>query len=84
MIVFRRDGKLVKCEIECSVPHTSGFTFNLYFQCNDDAYAGLLADRFHKEMRSKLEEIRRKSYEDGYKAGRAKKEKRKYFDWGWA
>lgn len=83
MIRFTRHEKMVKCEVTCDIPHCDGYTFNLYFNCNDDVYAGLLTDRFHKAMREKLKAIHQSAYEAGYAAGRGKKTKRSYFDRGW-
>lgn len=60
-----------------------GFTYELTWNCKDNAYAELLARKMTAELTGKLEAIRQEAYLDGYKDGRAKRGKKTWFKRWW-
>lgn len=76
MINIFRDDKLVRVTIEGG-PLNS--TYHFSFDCGDKHYAELLADRFNEQLWNRVENVRKLEYNQGYKDGRSKKEKKKYF-----
>jgi hypothetical protein len=76
MIIIERVNTQVRVKIE-NGPLGHWYAFS--FECNDDCYADLLRQHFQSALWNRIEAIRKQEYEEGYKAGRSKKEKKKYF-----
>jgi hypothetical protein len=83
MIRFRRDGQHVQCSINCDIPNYEERVFSVYWNAGNEWAAGLLSAETEKQMYAKLERIRCEAYEEGWRAAKAKKAKRKYFNLGW-
>lgn len=76
MIHFERNEKIVNCVVENG---PIGFKFLFSFDCEDKFYAELLQRHFQNNLWSRMEAIRKKAYDQGYKDGRAKSAKQQYF-----
>lgn len=79
MIQFTRDGKRVQATVETGL--NSNPTITMSFECSSEMCAEMLAHRLRERLGNTVEAIRQSEYEDGYKAGRSKVAKRKYFYW---
>lgn len=51
------------------------------FECSSEMCAEMLATRLRERFGNLVEAIRQSEYDAGYKAGRSKLTKRKYFYW---
>jgi len=83
MIRFTRNGTKVRCTVCVSIPNLDARCFFFEWETGAEYAAGLLSDKAEREMRSELESIRRKAYEQGYKDAKAKARKQTYFATGW-
>lgn len=82
MINFTRKGTQVIAEIETDI-EIAARCFNLGYTCSDEVYACLLVRNWEKKLRSSLQEIRRRAYDEGWKDSKAKTAKQTWFAGGW-
>lgn len=78
MIHFLKSGKQVKAQIK----YKSGeVDTNLlwYWECGSEVLAESLSKQLEDMMRRTVQKAREEEYEEGYKAGRGKKEKKTWF-----
>lgn len=83
MIQFSRDGTKVKATVTVEVPNYDTRLFSFMWECNGEAYAGLLSKRMDARMRDHLEDIRRDAYNDGWKDAKSKRVKQTGFGNWW-
>lgn len=83
MIYFyhNKDSKDIEINIFSSL--INGKFFSLKFSQHEVYQAKLLCEHLDKEMNLKLENIRKQSYEQGWKDAKSKKKKQGYFNLGW-
>lgn len=78
MIEYRTTGDAVSIEINSGV---GKFTFK--HECGRDYLASLMRDQHQKHMNSVLEEVRRQSYNQGWKDAKSKSKKVTWFKGWW-
>lgn len=83
MFHFTRYGKQVRVVVDLKISDLPTYEYTLFWNCNDDVYAELLADKLRDALQRKLERIRRTSYEEGFADAKAKRRKRTFFNFGW-
>lgn len=79
MITVYREGKQIRMDLEIHIPNYDKRILYLYWNCENAMFAGLLSSHIGAEIRDRIEAIRRQEYEHGYKDGRGKKAKKKWF-----
>lgn len=83
MIEIFKDGNKVKGKFTTSIGNGWYWTFTIA-TCEDDPYAIMLTERMQKDLAKKLEQIRKESYEEGWRDAKAKKSgKRDWFKSWW-
>lgn len=83
MISVSREGEQVRLDFNIVVPMYEARTVIWLWNCDDNVYAGLLAETMQRQMHDKLESIQRAAYEAGWRDAKAKTTKRRYFRLGW-
>jgi len=80
-IVIRREGKNVIASVDtgCVVESNNG-RYPLAFRFTHESTAEVMMRHFRDRMEKILSNIRRKAYEDGYKAGKQKQKKMAWFN----
>lgn len=79
MIEFTRGGKLVNIKVTGKHP-ISGWAWTLSLDVGSEPYAALLTDNFRQNLWDTIKEIRRESYERGWKDAKSHKTaKQEYF-----
>ncbi len=78
MVNFSVKDKVVTLNIQHGVP-VETWTSNFEFSTSSEFYAKLMADNLEKELRRRLEKIRREEYERGWNDAKKKNKKCDYF-----
>jgi len=79
MITFERSDTELKVIVETNL----GSSYWLYWKCSDKQYAMLLREHIEQKLSRKLEQIRRESYEQGWKDAKSKKVAKKTWFKSW-
>lgn len=77
MVSFTQDGTKVRVEVDPA--GSGGAHLYLYWECNRDILAELLAQRLQELLEHRLESIRRDAYSQGWKDRASKKKKMSWF-----
>jgi hypothetical protein len=78
---FKREGTKVIAVIEANVSQDKRF-LHFSWDTNDEMWGELLQENLQNGLRLKLEDIRRKAYESGWKDARGKRKRETWFS-GW-
>ncbi len=74
-----RKGTKVVVSVSLYIPCWETRVFTLDWECGNEAYAGLLTKLFHGTFTDRIQEIRRKAYEQGWNDHKKRKPRETYF-----
>lgn len=77
MITIERDGNKVKLRLNPTM--FDGKVANFYWECGNDWYASLLADKMKLALQEGIKAIRQEAYNAGWKDRGAKRKKETWF-----
>ncbi len=82
MINIKRDGSIVKINVQTDLRHESGGTssYPFSFNCGDTAYADLLERYLKDRLSSEMKKARQEAYEKGWREAKAKVKKETWFN----
>jgi hypothetical protein len=73
VIRIRRDGKSTVLHFDLRIPTWETRSYPLRFDCDGEAYAGLLTAALQKELENTVRQLRSEAYAEGWADARAKK-----------
>ncbi len=82
MFALKRKGTEVVMAITIQIPDCSDYDFSFSFDCKDDVYAALLAEKLRKQLYDSISRAKANAYDRGYSDGRGKQKKETYFSGG--
>lgn len=78
MIEITKDDKKVKLSIETGMYNSHSAVW-LYWDCQNELFADLLAKQLRDKLRARMESIRQQAYNEGWKDKSSKRKKKDYF-----
>jgi len=78
-IIFKTDNDSVICEIHSDRYPIENYSFPFSFDQSDNCNARLLTHHLATTLSREIARIRKQEYEAGYKTGRQRKRKQKWF-----